>query len=474
MTKNNQEEKQPDHAAQINQLLAKEDKKEKVSWWKRLLHFGRMVGDVKDFVYEDDKQAAEKIRKDIVKIEAEREIERRALEAERERLEKLAKSEAKKNRADIDKQWQGRGEGLPSDDEMNIKTAADKIKEIGAVGDKTVIADQSRVAQESLPELSSSRIQISRISTKEPSVVQKPELKEESAKLKDSATLIDQKIIKTPELPSIKPNGFSKDVASKKAVIENKESKVFDHKSRMVKKFQEELKRRTNEFLKNEVENRYWQSFDMIRANLIKEQRSLFFNWNRKFLSLIFSSLLAVLVVLLVYVGLLLFQRNKLEENRYIFDNLDNIKVQISSEEKKAEEVIDFNERITYVKYLLDNHIYFSEFFKLLEDRTTLDVYFEKFSGGIQESYKLTCVAKDTQSIHTEKNVLLDYDQKVKGVNIGTITSLSDYIAQQNPGKNQPAVPTPSATESQQLPVQNNNVRTDMEIIINPALVFIK
>lgn len=473
MTKNNQEEKQPDHAAKINQLLAKEDKKEKVSWWKRLLHFGKMVGDVKDFVYEDDKQAAEKIRKDIVKIEAEREIERRALEAERERLEKLAKAEAKKGRADLDKQWQGKEAGLPSDDEMNIKTAADKIKEIGVVGDKTVIADKSRIAQESLPELSSSKIQITRISSKEPSVVLKSELKE-PAKSENPVTLIEQKIIKTPDLPSIKPNGFSKDVASKKAVIENKESKIFDHKSRMVKKFQEELKRRTNEFLKNEVENRYWQSFDMIRANLIKEQRSLFFNWNRKFLSLIFSSLLAVLVVLLVYVGLLLFQRNKLEENRYIFDNLENIKGQISSEEKKAEEVIDFNERITYVKYLLDNHIYFSEFFKLLEDRTILDVYFEKFSGGIQENYKLACIAKDTQSIHTEKNVLLDYDQKVKGVNIGTITSLSNYIAQQTPGKNQPAETIPATTESQLLPVQNNNVRTDMEIIINPALVFIK
>ena len=55
--------------------------------------------------------------------------------------------------------------------------------------------------------------------------------------------------------------------------------------------------------IRENIKNRYWHAHNIVRANLIKEQETLFFNWQNKILTLILALGLACLTVGILYGG---------------------------------------------------------------------------------------------------------------------------------------------------------------------------
>ena len=263
-----------------------------------------------------------------------------------------------------------------------------------------------------------------------------------------------------------------------------KHSAFYESKLRSAKKFAEEFKKATAVSVRNEVENRGWKPLNMVRANLVREQRNLFFNWRSKILGMVFSSSLAALIVVVAYGALIIWERDKKQNNQYIFDNVLSVQKQITSEEARMAEVDDFNNRLLYVAYLLDNHVYWSNFFKLMENRTTPDTYFEVFSGDLKGSFTMPGVARDNRAMSLESRVLQNFGDprisKAEPDNMKPYTAAFAAADQTTPGGQTvsgPTLPvtTPSAAGTQLAPgVADTRIRFDMKLDINPKMLLYK
>ncbi|MFH0951478.1 MAG: hypothetical protein V1765_03335 [bacterium] len=178
------------------------------------------------------------------------------------------------------------------------------------------------------------------------------------------------------------------------------------HKEKMAKRLAAEAEKYANLKIRQDIENRYWHSHNIVRANLIKDQETLFFNWQSKILTMVLALGLALLTVGVLYGALLVWESNKLHDNQNVFDNLEAVNQEVKKEEAIAREIMDFNNKLVLVDYMLDNHIYWSDFFKVLEDYTIFDVYYEGFSGDISGTYALPAVARDYRAVYLQLKLM--------------------------------------------------------------------
>ncbi|MFH1412885.1 MAG: hypothetical protein ABIG10_02550 [bacterium] len=210
----------------------------------------------------------------------------------------------------------------------------------------------------------------------------------------------------------IKP--MPKQVVLKKEPEEH--SKLTDlgkHKEKMAKRFAAEREKYANLKIRQDIENRYWHSHNIVRANLIKDQETLFFNWQSKILTLVLALGLAMLTIGILYGGLLVWESKKLNDNQYIFSNLEGVNEQVKKEEDFAEKILEFNDKLVLVDFILDNHIYWTNFFKFLEEYTIFDVYYEGFSGDTGGEYAIPAIGRDYRSVYLQIKLMQLFDKTI-------------------------------------------------------------
>lgn len=236
-------------------------------------------------------------------------------------------------------------------------------------------------------------------------------------------------------------------------------------KNQSANKFKDERLAHQGQSQKEQIENRSWESFGVVHTNLIREHRGMFLNWQSKILWLLLFVAIAGLASIAAYGFLLILEKDKISSSQGAFANLTGIVAQIQSEEVYAEEILTFNNKLLAVDYLLNNHIYWTNFYKFLEDNTINDVYYEKFSGDLSGKYILPAVAKDYRSISTELRVLQSVSDKVLGVDTGGAESANKGAT--------PTTPVTTTEGSSATTTPNTNVKFDLNLNLNRS-VFIK
>jgi hypothetical protein len=157
---------------------------------------------------------------------------------------------------------------------------------------------------------------------------------------------------------------------------------------------------------KNEVEERFWQPYNGVKANLIKDQGVLFFNWQQRLLTLALALILCSLAIGLVYVGLLIWQKERLNDNQSTLANFEAINAEIAKNEKDLEEIVAFNRKLDVVSFILSNHVYWTNFFNFLENNTLKDVYFDNFSGDLTGKYTIAATARNLEAVSSQLEVM--------------------------------------------------------------------
>lgn len=185
--------------------------------------------------------------------------------------------------------------------------------------------------------------------------------------------------------------------------------KSFMKKSSLAKKLAEERKQEEAVKHKNEVEERFWQPYNSVKANLIKDQGVLFFNWKQRLLTLGLALVLSSLAIGLVYVGLLIWQKERLRDNESTLANFEAINAEIAKNEREIQDIVAFNRKLDVVSFVLSNHIYWSNFFKFMEDNTLKDVYFEKFTGDLSGQYMIPALARNLDAASSQLEVMKAY-----------------------------------------------------------------
>jgi len=162
-----------------------------------------------------------------------------------------------------------------------------------------------------------------------------------------------------------------------------------------------------------------WENPDILETNLIKGEIISFFDWRKNLVILLSVVISVCLTVGAIYGGLIFWQKSKEKDIEIFNKKFTKLNSQIQSAEKDVEEVLTFQKKLKLVSALLDKHIYWTNFFKLLEDNTIADVYYLDFSGGIKGNYNIAAMAESFNAIYQQIKTMQKSDNiievKVKG-----------------------------------------------------------
>lgn len=107
----------------------------------------------------------------------------------------------------------------------------------------------------------------------------------------------------------------------------------------------------------------------------------------------------SVLLVLLGYFGLSWYQIGVTREAVKVEDEVVALDSQIKELEARRAEAVEFQAYLGLVRSLLDQHVYWSQFFKLLETHTSREVFFSNFSMSGTNQLVISAQALDYDAV---------------------------------------------------------------------------
>jgi len=153
-------------------------------------------------------------------------------------------------------------------------------------------------------------------------------------------------------------------------------------------------------------------------TNLIKGEIVTFFDWHSKAMVLIGAILAPLALIGLIYYGLIFYQKADNAKNLEQAKKFTELTQAIAQEETGLKEISAFNDRLKIVSQIFSQHLYWTNFFKFLEDNTIKDVYFTGFNGNTSGAYSLDALADNYSNIAEQVNVLKN-NKKAIGAEAG-------------------------------------------------------
>ncbi|MFA5360321.1 MAG: hypothetical protein WC349_05230 [Patescibacteria group bacterium] len=144
--------------------------------------------------------------------------------------------------------------------------------------------------------------------------------------------------------------------------------------------------------------------YRVLETNLIKGELVTFFDWRSKIFVSISAILLPLFVVGIFYYGLVFYQKSQQAKNLAQIKKFAELEQDIKKEEASLKEIIDFQAKLKTVSQIFSQHIYWTNFFKFLEDNTIKDVYFVNFEGDTSGNYAMDAITTNYSSIAEQVN----------------------------------------------------------------------
>jgi len=143
----------------------------------------------------------------------------------------------------------------------------------------------------------------------------------------------------------------------------------------------------------------------VLETNLIQGELITFFDWRAKIIFLISAILTPIFVIGAIYYGLVFYQKSSQAKNLLLAQRFAEIEKNITEEESGLKEIYDFQSKLKIVSKIFEQHLYWTNFFKFLEDNTIKNVYFRDFKGDTSGVYVMDALAADYGNISEQVNV---------------------------------------------------------------------
>jgi len=185
-----------------------------------------------------------------------------------------------------------------------------------------------------------------------------------------------------------------------------KEKKEDDKKSEEKK---EDQNKKTSEQKKQVAEdaekdnqtssNNEFEKSNILEINLVKDEINVYFDWYKNIAFLIVFVFLSLVLVAEIYLTLTWWE----DKNNSVVSQEETRFIELSEETKKirgeAEEALNFQTKLSRANFLLDNHLYWSNFFDYLEKNTLRNVQYSAFAGDIVGNFSLPAVSDNFPSL---------------------------------------------------------------------------
>lgn len=135
------------------------------------------------------------------------------------------------------------------------------------------------------------------------------------------------------------------------------------------------------------------QNPKILEVNLIRDEVRISFDWNKNIAILIMVVFVAGVFVAEIVFGLSWWEKQEILKAQALDSEIAKVNREISNIKGKADEALAFKDKSAELTKLLDNHVYFSNFFNWLEKNTLSTVKFDGFSGDTSGKYTLSARA---------------------------------------------------------------------------------
>lgn len=167
---------------------------------------------------------------------------------------------------------------------------------------------------------------------------------------------------------------------------------------------------------------------EVLEVNLIRDEMEVDFEWNKRLLSLFLSIFVACLFVAEIYYGLDWWQKEEEQKAISLKNDYEKISRDVLNIKSQAEEMLIFKDKLIVSQKMIDNHIYWTNFFNWLEKNTLNSVFYgSSFAGDISGKYSLGATTKNYRDISWQVNQFRN-DKYVTAVSVssGSIGGVDD------------------------------------------------
>lgn len=147
---------------------------------------------------------------------------------------------------------------------------------------------------------------------------------------------------------------------------------------------------------------------EVLEVNLVRDEVAVEFNWGRHLGSLFLVLLLVAALVAEIYFGLDWWQGQERTQAEKLKAEHLVVTRQINNINNNSKDFLDFKNKISLVEQLIDQHIYWSDFFTWLEQNTLSSVRYLDFSGDIGGDYTLAAQTKNYRDISWQTKAFKD------------------------------------------------------------------
>ena len=160
----------------------------------------------------------------------------------------------------------------------------------------------------------------------------------------------------------------------------------------------------------------------ILEVNLIRDEGIISFDWNKNLLILILVLFLAGLLVMEIYYGLGWWEEQeiqRLEPTKVLVSQANTAATKLKNQTAEA---LSYKDKSSGFSYLLDNHVYWNNFFSWLERNTLSTVKYESFAGGLDGRYILAATADTYADVSWQVKAFLA-DPLTRKAEVTSVTS---------------------------------------------------
>lgn len=156
------------------------------------------------------------------------------------------------------------------------------------------------------------------------------------------------------------------------------------------------------------------QNPKILEVNLVKNERQISFDWNKKIF--IFSTVLlaALAVVLEIYFGLSWWQAKEEARIQTLNDEVFKINAQVEVLKNKESDALNYKAKSAVFSALLDGHVYWSSFFDWLEKNTLNTIKYSDFQGDLSGNYSLNAATQSYADVSWQVKSFLNDPNVIK------------------------------------------------------------
>lgn len=158
----------------------------------------------------------------------------------------------------------------------------------------------------------------------------------------------------------------------------------------------------------NKNENKGLKNPKILEVNLIKEEASLEFNWKKNGKTLAFVLGVTFFIIFEIQYGLTWWQQDEELRLESIKAETQLVNKQVTEMRLQAKDALAYQEKTKLISPLLDNHVYWTNFFSWLEKNTLSTISYEAFDGGNDGVYSLSGTAGSYAEVSWQTKHLLE------------------------------------------------------------------